>query len=83
MSAEFDAFAAAGVDLANAVAAGANDPADAIWMLLPLAGWMPPPIVGTGPPAGERPDRPGRDREQSPMRRLRGFSGRYAGVQPD
>jgi prophage DNA circulation protein len=49
VSAESDAFAAAGVDLANAVAASANDPADAIRMLLPLAGWMPPPIGGTGP----------------------------------
>jgi prophage DNA circulation protein len=49
VSAESDAFAAASVDLANAVAASANDPADAIRMLLPLAGWMPPPIAGTGP----------------------------------
>lgn len=50
MSAQSDAFAAAAVDLANAVAASANDPADAIRMLLPLAGWMPPPlsIGGTG-----------------------------------
>jgi prophage DNA circulation protein len=49
VSAESDAFAAAGLDLASAVAASANDPADAIRMLLPLAGWMPPPIAGTGP----------------------------------
>jgi prophage DNA circulation protein len=51
VSAESDAFAAAGVDLANALAASANDPADAIRMLLPLAGWTPPPMVGTGPVA--------------------------------
>lgn len=49
MSTQSDAFAAAGVQLANAVAASANDPADAIRMLLPLAGWIPPPIAGTGP----------------------------------
>ncbi len=49
MSAESDAFAAAAVDLAAALAASANDPADAIRLLLPLAGWRPPPIVGTGP----------------------------------
>lgn len=49
MSAQSDAFAAAGVQLANAVAASANDPADAIRMLLPLAGWTAPPINGTGP----------------------------------
>ena len=48
MSAESDAFAAAGVDLATALAASANDPADAIRLLLPLTGWMPPPIAGTG-----------------------------------
>jgi len=49
VSAESDAFAAAGVDLCAALAAAANDPADAIRLLLPLAGWMPPPIGGTGP----------------------------------
>jgi prophage DNA circulation protein len=48
MSAETDAFAAAGVDLANAVAASTGDPADAIRLLLPLAGWMPPAIPGAG-----------------------------------
>jgi prophage DNA circulation protein len=49
VSDESDAFAAAGVQLAAALAASANDPADAIRMLLPLAGWMPPGIDGTGP----------------------------------
>lgn len=49
MSAESDAFALAGVQLAAALAASANDPADAVRMLLPLAGWVPPPIAGTGP----------------------------------
>jgi prophage DNA circulation protein len=44
-----DAFAAAGADLANALAASANDPADAIRLLLPLAGWLPPDIPGAGP----------------------------------
>ena len=48
MSKESDAFAAAAVDLANAVAASANDPADAIRLLLPLAGWAPPPLPGSG-----------------------------------
>jgi len=49
MSAETDAFAGAGVELCAALAAAANDPADAIRLLLPLAGWLPPPIDGTGP----------------------------------
>jgi prophage DNA circulation protein len=49
MSARSDAFAAAGAALADALAASANDPADAIRLLLPLAGWMPPPLAGTGP----------------------------------
>ena len=49
MSTQSDAFAAAAASLAAAVAASANDPADAIRMLLPLAGWMPPAIGGTGP----------------------------------
>ncbi len=48
MSAQSDAFAAAGVALADALAASANDPADAIRLLLPLADWMPPPLAGTG-----------------------------------
>ena len=49
MSAASDAFAAAAADLASALAASASDPADAIRLLLPLAGWMPPPVAGTGP----------------------------------
>jgi prophage DNA circulation protein len=49
MTANSDAFAVAAVDLAAALAASANDPADAIRLLLPLAGWMPPPVLGTGP----------------------------------
>lgn len=49
MSANSDAFAAAAVQLADALAASANDPADAIRLLLPLAGWTPPTIAGTGP----------------------------------
>jgi prophage DNA circulation protein len=49
VSAESDAFAAAAVALADALAASAADPADAIRMLLPLAGWLPPPIAGHGP----------------------------------
>lgn len=49
MSAQSDAFAAAAADLANALAASANDPADAIRMLLSLAAWTPPAIPGAGP----------------------------------
>jgi prophage DNA circulation protein len=49
VSAGSDAFAAAAAGLADALAASANDPADAIRLLLPLAGWMPPPLAGTGP----------------------------------
>jgi prophage DNA circulation protein len=49
VSAESDAFAAAAAVLAGAVAAAANDPADAIRMLLPLAAWTPPAIPGSGP----------------------------------
>lgn len=49
MSAESDAFAAAGVQLADALAASASDPGDAIRLLLPLAGWKPPAIPGGGP----------------------------------
>jgi prophage DNA circulation protein len=48
VTAESDAFAGASVDLANALAASANDPADAIRLLLPLAGWVPPAIPGAG-----------------------------------
>jgi prophage DNA circulation protein len=49
MSAESDAFAAAAADLARAVSAAVNDPADAIRLLVPLAGWMPPVLPGKGP----------------------------------
>jgi prophage DNA circulation protein len=49
VSAHSDSFAAAGVQLATALAAAATDPADAIRLLLVLAGWIPPPIVGDGP----------------------------------
>lgn len=49
MSEQSDAFAAAAAALADALAASANDPADAIRMLLPLAGFIPPPVAGTGP----------------------------------
>jgi prophage DNA circulation protein len=49
MSAESDAFAAVGVDLCDALAAAAIDPADRIRLLLPLAGWVPPVIPGAGP----------------------------------
>lgn len=49
MSAESDAYTSAALDLANAVADAANDPADAIRLLIPLAGWMPPTIPGRGP----------------------------------
>jgi prophage DNA circulation protein len=48
VSAASDAFAAAAVDLAAAIAASASDPADAIRMLLPLTAWTPPPIAGSG-----------------------------------
>lgn len=47
MSAQSDAFAAAAAGLADALAASANDPADAIRLLLPLAAWMPPAIAGS------------------------------------
>jgi len=49
VSTDTDAFAAAGVDLANAIAAAVNDPADQIRLLLPLAAWVPPTIPGSGP----------------------------------
>jgi prophage DNA circulation protein len=47
MSAASDAFAAAGVALAQALLAATNDPADGIRLLLPLANWTPAPIAGT------------------------------------
>jgi prophage DNA circulation protein len=49
VSAHSDSFAAAAVQLATALAAAATDPADAIRLLLPLAGWIPPPLAGHGP----------------------------------
>lgn len=48
MTAQSDAFAAASVQLATAVAAAVNDPADAIRLLLPLTAWVPAPIPGSG-----------------------------------
>jgi prophage DNA circulation protein len=47
VSAESDAFAAASVALAQAVAAAITDPADAIRLLIPLASWVPDPLPGT------------------------------------
>ena len=49
MSAESDAFAEAGAQLAQAVADAINDPADAIRLLIPLCQWVPPPPPGSGP----------------------------------
>jgi prophage DNA circulation protein len=49
VSAESDAFAAAGAQLAQALAAAINDPADAIRLLIPLASWQPAAIAGSGP----------------------------------
>lgn len=49
MSTETDDFAAASAALCNAVAASASDPADAIRLLLVLAGWVPVPVPGSGP----------------------------------
>jgi hypothetical protein len=42
-----DAFSAAGRQLAAAILASTNDPADAIRLLLPLCGWIPPTLPGT------------------------------------
>lgn len=53
MNAASDAFAQAGAQLAQAVAAAINDPADAIRLLIPLASWVPEPPPGTGPLATE------------------------------
>ena len=47
MSDQTDAFAAASMQLAQAVLAAINDPADAIRLLIPLASWVPTPIAGT------------------------------------
>jgi prophage DNA circulation protein len=49
MSAVSDAFAAASVELANALSAATMDPADAIRLLLPLCTWEPTPVFGSGP----------------------------------
>jgi prophage DNA circulation protein len=48
VSAASDAFAAAGVQLAEALRAAVNDPADAVRLLLPLTAWVPPPPPGDG-----------------------------------
>lgn len=42
-------FSAAAVTLATALQESTTDPADAIRLLLPLAGWMPPALPGSGP----------------------------------
>jgi prophage DNA circulation protein len=42
-------YSAAAVTLADAVRLSTIDPADAIRLLVPLAGWMPPPLPGSGP----------------------------------
>lgn len=47
MSAASDAYSAAAVQLAEALRAAINDPADAIRLLLPLTAWVPPPVPGT------------------------------------
>jgi prophage DNA circulation protein len=48
LSTASDNFAAASAALAQALAASASDPADAIRLLIPLASWVPPPIAGIG-----------------------------------
>ena len=48
MSAASDAYAAAAVQLTDAVLAAMNDPADAVRLLLPLTAWVPTPAPGTG-----------------------------------
>jgi prophage DNA circulation protein len=50
LSVESDEFAAASVQLAQALAAAIVDPADAIRLLIPLASWVPDPIPGTSGP---------------------------------
>lgn len=42
-------FSAAAEQLAQALLIAANDPADGVRLLLPLAGWQAPPIAGAGP----------------------------------
>jgi prophage DNA circulation protein len=48
VTAATDAYNAAAWDLAAALEAAINDPADAVRLLLPLTAWMPPPIAGEG-----------------------------------
>jgi prophage DNA circulation protein len=52
MSDATDAFAAASVDLATALAGATMDPADAVRLLLPLCTFEPRPVFGSGPLAG-------------------------------
>ena len=42
-------YSAAAQTLAEAVLQSTIDPADAIRLIVPLAGWMPPPLPGSGP----------------------------------
>lgn len=42
-------YTAAAQSLASALLQAATDPADAIRLLLPLAGWVPAPVPGSGP----------------------------------
>lgn len=49
MTAQTDAFAAAGFALAQALRNATNDPADQIRLLLPLCSFMPTPPAGSGP----------------------------------
>jgi prophage DNA circulation protein len=48
LSEQSDQFADASEQLAQAVAAAINDPADAIRLLIPLASWVPKPPPGSG-----------------------------------
>ena len=48
MSVQTDQFAAASVQLTQAITAAVNDPADAIRLLIPLASWVPEPPPGSG-----------------------------------
>lgn len=49
LSTRLAAFADAAKQVAAALLAATNDPADAIRLLLPLAAWMPPALPGSGP----------------------------------
>lgn len=53
MSAASDAYAAAAGQLAQALVAALNDPADAVRLLLPLTGWVPVKLPGHGPLAAQ------------------------------